>query len=166
MRDAMVAALSLNIFNRHAERVRMANIAQVVNVLQAIILTEEEKMLLTPTYHVFDLYQGHMDAQLMQCMVECGRLGNGIEKLSVSASVKRTVTVTIANFTDETTVRIDGVNAKNVSGRVLHSPPRSYNTFEKPDQVSPGIFDGTELFGDHTEAVLPANSIVALSFTV
>ena len=167
MRDAMVAALSLNIFNRHADRVRMANIAQTVNVLQAIILTDGEKMLLTPTYHVFDLFQGHMDAQLMQCMVECERLENGIENLSVSASTKGdTVTVTIANFTKETTVRIDGVVAKKVNGRVLSGSPRAYNTFEKPDAVCPGLFSRVKLFENYAEAILPANSIVALSFGV
>ncbi|NLW89915.1 MAG: alpha-N-arabinofuranosidase [Clostridiaceae bacterium] len=165
MRDAMVAALSLNIFNRHADRVRMANIAQVVNVLQAIILTRGGKMILTPTYHVFDLYQGHMDAELLNCMVECAQLENGIEKLNVSASRKGdAVTVTIANFTDKTTVRIDGITAERVSGRILCGTPRAYNTFEQPNTVCPGSFEDVRLFGDHAEATLPSNSIVALSF--
>ncbi|MBN1776216.1 MAG: alpha-N-arabinofuranosidase [Clostridiales bacterium] len=167
MRDAMVAALSLNIFNRNADRVRMANIAQTVNVLQAILLTDEARMLLTPTYHVFDLYQGHMDATLLQCMVECKSLENGIEKLSVSASRKDdAVTVTIANFTDETTVRIDGVHAKNVSGRILSGSPQAYNTFEEPNTVCTASFGEVKLFGDHAEAILPAHSIVALSFAI
>lgn len=166
MRDAMVAALSLNIFNRHAERVQMANIAQTVNVLQAIILTDGEKMLLTPTYHVFDLYKDHMDATLLQCMVECGLLENGLEKLSVSASRKGdTVTVTIANFTDETTVSIDGVRAVNVTGRILSGSPRAHNTFETPNNVTPESFSGVKLAGNRAEAVLPAHSIVALSFS-
>lgn len=165
MRDAMVAALSLNIFNRHADRVRMANIAQVVNVLQAIILTQGEKMILTPTYHVFDLYRGHMDAELLDCMVECGQLENGIEKLSVSASRKEdTITVTIANFTDATTVRLNGITAERVSGRILCGSPRAYNTFEQPNTVCSGSFEDVRLFGDHAEATLPSNSIVALSF--
>jgi len=167
LRDAMVAALSLNIFNRHAERLQMANIAQTVNVLQAIILTDGEKMLLTPTYHVFDLYKDHMDATLLQCMVECGLLENGLEKLSVSASRKGdTVMVTIANFTDEATVRIDGISAKNVSGRILSGSPRAHNTFEAPDAVCPEPFTGVRLFENYAEAILPAHSIVALSFEV
>jgi alpha-N-arabinofuranosidase len=165
MRDAMVAALSLNIFNRHSERVRMANIAQAVNVLQSIALTDGDKMLLTPTYHVFDLYQGHMDAELLQCMVECKSLKNGIGQLSVSASRKaEAITLTIANFTDETTVRIDGVNAKRVSGRILKGSPRAYNTFDEPNFVCPDSFGEVKLFDDYVEAKLPANSIVALSF--
>jgi alpha-L-arabinofuranosidase len=108
-----------------------------------------------------------MDAQLMQCMVECERLENGIENLSVSASSKDdTVTVTIANFTRETTVRIDGVGAKKVSGQVLSGSPRAYNTFEKPDAVCPELFSRVKLFENYAEAILPANSIVALSFGV
>ena len=167
MRDAMVAALSLNIFNRHCERIHMANIAQTVNVLQAIVLTDGAKMLLTPTYHVFDLYQGHMDAKLLPCMVECGTLINGIEKLSVSASSKdNTVTITIANFTDATNVRIDGVQAKKCSGRILSGSPRSLNTFEEPDAVNIRPFEDTKLDANGADVALPANSIVALTFEI
>ena len=167
MRDAMVAALSLNIFNRNCERIHMANIAQTVNVLQAIILTEGEKMLLTPTYHVFDLYQGHMDATLIQCMVECGQLENGIDKINVSASTKdNKITVTIANFMDATDVRIDGVRAKNLSGRVLNGSPRSLNTFEEPDAVKILSFHGAKLDANGADVSLPANSIVALTFEI
>ncbi len=167
MRDAMVAALSLNIFNRHAARVQMANIAQTVNVLQSIILTDGEKMLLTPTYHVFDLYKEHMQATLLQCMVECGLLENGLEKLSVSASRKGdTVTVTIANFTIDTTVRIDGVHAMDATGRILSGPPRAHNTFDAPNTLSAKPFSDIRLFENFAEASLPAYSIVALSFNV
>ncbi len=167
MRDAMVAALSLNIFNRHSERVTMANIAQTVNVLQAIILTDGEKMLLTPTYHVFDLYQGHMDAELLQCMVESDVLSNGIDKLNVSASTKDgKTTVTIANIGDAATVRIDGIAATSVSGRILQGDPRALNTFEKPEAVSPEDFSGVSLDEAGASVNLPANSIVALTFHV
>lgn len=167
MRDAMVAALSLNIFNRNCERIHMANIAQTVNVLQAIILTNGAQMLLTPTYHVFDLYQGHMDARLMQCMVECGQLENGIEKLNVSASTKdNKITVTIANFTDATNVRIDGVQAKKYSGRILNGSPKSLNTFEEPDVVKILAFDSVKLDANGADVTLPANSIVALTFEI
>ena len=65
IRDAMIASLTLNIFHKHAERVQMANIAQMVNVLQAMILTEGAEMIKTPTYHVFDLYKNHQDATLV-----------------------------------------------------------------------------------------------------
>ena len=84
---------------------------------------------------------------------------------SVSASRKaEAITLTIANFTDETTVRIDGVNAKRVSGRILKGSPRAYNTFDEPNFVCPDSFGEVKLFDDYAEAKLPANSIVALSF--
>ena len=75
MRDAMVAALTLNIFNAHSDRVVMANLAQMVNVLQAVILTEGRKLVLTPTYHVFDLYKHHQDAVLLGSYAETGLVG-------------------------------------------------------------------------------------------
>jgi len=69
MRDAMIAGLTLNIFNNHADRVRMANLAQMVNVLQSVILTNEEKIILTPTYHVMEMYKVHQDALLVPVQV-------------------------------------------------------------------------------------------------
>jgi len=72
LRDAMVAAIHFNIFHRHLDRIHMANIAQTVNVIQAMILTKDEKMLLTPTYHVFDMYKVHQDATYLPSKLECG----------------------------------------------------------------------------------------------
>ena len=77
LRDALVAGVTLNIFNHHCDRVRMANIAQMVNVLQAMILTDKEKMLLTPTYHVFEMYTVHHDATLLPSDLECSEAGPG-----------------------------------------------------------------------------------------
>ena len=81
MRDAHVAAISLNIFNKHADRVHMANLAQTVNVLQAIILTNDTDMILTPTYHVFDLYKPHKDATLLSHHLLTEEVSYGKEKL-------------------------------------------------------------------------------------
>jgi alpha-N-arabinofuranosidase len=72
LRDAMVAAIHFNIYHRHLDRIHMANIAQTVNVIQALFLTEGEKMLLTPTYHVFDMYKVHQDATYLPSTMECG----------------------------------------------------------------------------------------------
>lgn len=167
MRDAMVAALSLNIFNRHSARVRMTNIAQVVNVLQSIILTDDEKMVLTPTYHVFDLFKGHMDAELMQCMLECPKLENGMERLSVSASQKNgVITLTIANFTDETAVQVEGIHARRISARVLSATPQAYNSFDAPNRVAPEVFNRFETTESGINLTMPACSIVSLSFDV
>ncbi len=163
IRDAMVAALSLNIFNRHCERVRMANIAQVVNVLQAVVLTNGEKMLLTPTYHVFDMYKPHMDATLLDCAVECDSLGGGLDSLSVSATEKDgSVTLTIANLDKATSITVGGVPAKSYTARILSGDPHDYNTFEQPDKVAPKAFEVT-LTGCGFTAELPAHSIVAIT---
>ena len=138
MRDAMVAAMTLNIFNRHCDRVFMANIAQTVNVLQAIILTEGDRMVLTPTYHVFDLYKDHMDAKELDCFVECGMTGDDTWKLpqiSASASEKDgRITVTLANVnaTEETDVVITvrDTEIAGAEGRILQGDMKQYNSFD------------------------------------
>ncbi len=120
MRDAMVAAISLNIFNRHCERVKMANIAQAVNVLQAVLLTEGEKLVKTPTYHVFDLFKEHQDGEAVYCYCQNENLVDGKDTpmISSSASVKDGVmTLTVANISldeeAEISCRICGFEAKS-----------------------------------------------------
>ncbi len=138
MRDAMTAAVILNIFNRHCDRVFMANIAQTVNVLQAIILTEGEKMVLTPTYHVFDLYQGHMDAREVDCFVEAGSIGAGEDELpgvTASASEKDgVITLTVANLnpeeTEEVVVLLREEKIGAAEGRILTGEPAQKNDFD------------------------------------
>ena len=90
LRDALVAGVTLNIFNNHCRRVRMANIAQMVNVLQAMILTDKEKMILTPTYHVFEMYTVHHDARLLPTELQSADYQLGSAKVpQVSASASR-----------------------------------------------------------------------------
>src|SRR5438105_12260299 len=103
LRDALVAGLTLNIFNNHADRVKMANIAQLINVLQAMILTDKEKSLLTPTYHVFDLYSVHQDAKLLPTSMQSAEYSFGSEKIravDVSASQDKEgkIHVTLCNL--------------------------------------------------------------------
>jgi len=136
MRDAMVAAVHLDLFNRHCDRVFMANIAQTVNVLQAIILTQDEKMVLTPTYYVFDLYQHHMDAAELGCTIEAAQRGtekHALPGISASASRKDGVTtVTLSNLDPEQgeEVIIDaGLPAGETSGRILQGKMDAYNDF-------------------------------------
>ncbi len=144
MRDALVAALSLNIFNRHADCVVMANLAQVVNVLQSLILTEGKRMLLTPTYHVFELYKGHMDAVLLESFVDCQSVGekeNTVPKLDVSVSQNRegNIHITLANLsaTDPEpvfcTMQLD--RHRTIRARILHGAMDAHNTFDAPDTV-------------------------------
>ena len=90
LRDALVAGLTLNIFNRHCDRVKMANIAQMINVLQAMILTDKEKMMVTPTYWVFEMYNVHQDAILLPCELHSARLRLGEKTIpAVTASASR-----------------------------------------------------------------------------
>lgn len=102
MRDAIVASMGMNIFNNHADRVQMANIAQMVNVLQAVILTKEEQMVLTPTYYVFKMYADHQGAKLVPTDVQCEKYTyNGVstDAISASASIKDgVVTITMCNL--------------------------------------------------------------------
>jgi alpha-N-arabinofuranosidase len=174
MRDALVAAASLDIFNRHADRVRGANIAQMVNVLQAMILTQGSKMLLTPTYHVFEMYTVHHDAVLLPIAVsgaEWYRLGtDSVPAVSASASRDKggVVHVTMSNLDpkDARTVALDvrGARVSGVTGRILTAPAMNgYNTFEQPDAVKPAPFTGARLSGGQLTVTLPAHSVVVLT---
>ena len=138
MRDAMVASVTLDIFNRRCDRVHMTNIAQTVNVLQAIILTEGDRMVLTPTYHVFDLYKAHMDAKAIDCYVEAEETGSGKHRLpSVTASASEKdgkVTLTVSNLepekAQEITVSLRGEAVRSAEGRILTGKMNTYNDFE------------------------------------
>lgn len=168
MRDAMVAALTLNTFNRHCDRVVMANIAQMVNVLQAVILTDGADMLLTPTYHVFEMFQPHMEAREADCYVECDELMAGLAQLSASASQKDgALTVTIANLSAdapaEVLLRAEGYAGARAEGRVLTGAPQAHNTFERKDAVAPVALEGVERTEDGWRLTLPACSLTALT---
>ena len=143
MRDAIVAAIELNVFNRHSDRVVMANLAQAVNVLQSIILTEGDKMIKTPTYHVFDLFKTHQNNEAVYCYTQNENMSEGknAPMISVSASVnEKSMTVTVANcsLTEEAAVEcsIFGFKASSVSCRILTNEAHSYNDFDCPNRVS------------------------------
>jgi alpha-N-arabinofuranosidase len=173
MRDAVVAAASLDIFNKHADRVRGANIAQMVNVLQAMILTQGKQMLLTPTYHVFEFYTVHHDALLLPITVSRGgwyTVGvDSIPAVSASASRDRSgiVHVTMSNLdpnaTRTVTVDLQGVSATNVTGRILNGDKMdAHNTFEQPEVVKPAPFTGARVANGQLTVTLPAHSVIVL----
>ncbi|MGN1084822.1 MAG: alpha-N-arabinofuranosidase [Lachnospiraceae bacterium] len=175
MRDAMVAALTLNVFNKHCDRVKMANIAQLVNVLQAVILTEGEKMLLTPTYHVFKMYAPHQDAQLLDSRMEEQWIGSGDEKVRKvyeSASVKENgeLTVTLANLSVEEAEAMEVVfaegSAAGVTGEILTGAMAAHNTFEEPEQVKTAPFTDVKLTKQGFSLELPPCSVVSLTITM
>ncbi len=162
-RDAVVAAIGLNIFNNHSDRVRIANIAQTINVLQSLILTDGEKMLLTPTYHVFDMFKTHQENDLLS-------LDNLPEKLNGSASVdgKGVITVTVCNMSgsEEQTLDLEirGIKGDSpVSGTILTSDKiNAHNTFENPERVKPKELKGLAMKGGAVKLVIPPAGVVAL----
>lgn len=168
MRDAIVAACNLNIFNRYADRVIMANLAQAVNVLQSLVLTEGEKMVLTPTYHVFDLYKSHQGGEAVYCNVENQISGKGkeIPMVSCSASVKDgKLTVTLANCSIEEDAEVScgimGFSANTAEARIVSDECHALNDFDAPERVIPMDFS-VSLNGGNISAILPPCSVVSV----
>lgn len=174
LRDALVAGLTLNIFNQHSDRVRMANLAQTINVLQSLILTEGEKMVVTPTYHVFDLYKVHQDAVLLPIHLKCGDYTFGEKKiptLSVSASRNEAgvIHITVCNMDpkNEANLMIElrgGDIPQEIEGMVLTAPEiNAHNTFSDPLKVKPAALKKVKITKDKIEAVLPSKSVSLLT---
>ncbi|MFA7140556.1 MAG: alpha-N-arabinofuranosidase [Proteiniphilum sp.] len=175
LRDAFVAALTLDVFHKYTDRVVMANIAQMVNVLQSMILTDDKGgMVLTPTYHVFRMYKVHQDATYLpfdlicdKKMVEENRV---VPMISATASRDKNGVIHLslsnvdADNSREITVELPGLKGKKVSGEILTAANLTdHNTFEKPNTVKPTVFDGAKIAGDGALTVnLPAKSIVTL----
>ena len=193
MRDALVAGISLNIFNKAARRVHMANIAQLINVLQAVILTDGDKMLLTPTYHVFEMFKEHQGAHLVESAIAAPHYERNdvvpnaqptrrgpapapycTPYITESASVADdgSITVTIANLSADTPapieMRLDAVSAKLIEARVLTGDIHDKNEFDAPDTVHPVTFEGVKVEaaanGTEVTYTLPACSVAVLRF--
>jgi alpha-N-arabinofuranosidase len=173
LRDALVAGINLNIFHAHAERVRMTNIAQMVNVLQAMILTEKEKMLLTPTYHVYHMYKPFRGATSLPVEVAAPRAKVvEVEVPTITASAARDkdgrLHLALTNLDPRepasVTIRVAGATLKQFGGRVLTSAALdAHNTFAKPAAIQPAVFDGARVSGGTIELTLPAKSVLVLS---
>jgi alpha-L-arabinofuranosidase len=167
LRDAMVAAVSLNIFHRHTDRVRMTNIAQMVNVLQAMVLTDGPRMLLTPTYHVFDMYKPFKGATPLKADVQSPTFKRGeIELAAVEASVARTAdgrtVVALANLDPDRPARVTTNLKGALQGRVLTAAAMdAHNTFAQPQAVVPAPYAAAAHDGALT-LDLPAKSIVVV----
>ncbi len=172
MRDAVLAGSTLNIFNNHADRVRMANLAQAINVLQSVILTHGDTMILTPTYHVMEMYNVHQDATLIPISIHCNDYTLGKEKLpAVSASASRdkagvthiTLVNIDANKAQEITVNTQG-SFKSVNGRLLTSAKlQDYNSFAQPDKIKPVAFNGAAIRNGNLTVKMPPYAVVVLT---
>ena len=168
MRDAVVAACNLNIFNKHSDRVVMANLAQAVNVLQSLVLTEGEKMVLTPTYHVFDLFKTHQGGDSVYCNIENQDVGGEkkVPMITCSASVKDgKLTLTAANCSidEEADILFDicGFSAAKAESRIVTGECHALNDFDCPDNIGVKDFDVT-LRENGVSAVIPPCSVVSV----
>ena len=174
LRDAISAGVHLNIFNNHADRVRMANIAQMVNVLQAVILTKDEQMLLTPTYYVFKMYSVHHDATLVPVNLESEMYevdGKKIPALNASASVKDgEMNLTVCNLNPNKDIEFEytvtGDTYSNASGQIITgSKINSMNDFGKPEAVTLKGFEVNKPKHGKMKVKIPAKSVVLISLS-
>ena len=172
MRDALVAGVTLNIFNKHCDRVKMACIAQLVNVLQSVILTEGPKMVKTPTYHVFHMYRYHQGASLLDSfLAENNEAGDGAYRVpalqeSVSVSEDGTVNVTLANLSvsdaQEVEVEFAALSPQEVSASIVTQKMDAHNTFDEPEKVKEETFTAYTITEKGVKLTVPACSVVLL----
>jgi alpha-N-arabinofuranosidase len=172
LRDALVAGIHLNIFNNYAERVKMANVAQIINVLQSVILTDGDAMLVTPTYHVFDMYKAHHDALKLPLYIESEQKTVGfsaIPLVTASASLDRDgkihVSLTNIDADGERSVNIElyGVSVKSVTGSIITSANiQDINTFDKPDRIGIEPFTGMTAGRSAVTVQMPPKSVITL----
>lgn len=170
MRDALVAAINLNIFNKHSDRVKMANIAQMVNVLQSVLLTEGDKMVKTPTYHVFDMYKYHQNAMLLESSIDTEDVGlednNMVPNLSESVSLSEdgTMNITVANLSLTASYPVETYvlekTVKEVSGEILTNVMDAHNTFDNPDKVKKEVFANITKDDNKINFTIPPCSII------
>ena len=173
VRDALVAGITLNIFNKHCDRVRMACLAQMVNVLQSVILTEGEKMIKTPTYHVFHMYRHHQGARLLDSALN-GVQSVGTEEWSVpeiTESVSKKdgiITITLNNLsaTDDKELDIQLTEKSDYTiveaNVVTNDDMHAHNTFEAPETVKEVEFTAYKANGNTITVKLPKCSVVEL----
>ena len=175
IRDALVAGINLNIFNKHCDRVAMANIAQLVNVLQSVILTDGEKMIKTPTYHVFKMYSAHQDATLLSSCIETEEIGtddnkvpNLTESVSMDKDGKIIITLTNLSCKDDFEIKTSLVDTdiKKVEGTIVSGKMHDHNTFESPEVVTTESFNDVKAEGSFMTFKIPACSVLKLEVTV
>ena len=173
MRDALIAALSLNIFNKHCDRVRMANLAQTVNVLQALILTDKEKMVLTPTYYVFDLYKYHQEATMLPVNFYAPEYLVGDDSIpAINASASKdsngVIHITLVNLDPKNKIPVNtsfnGATFKQAEGQVLTSTNfTDINTFDNPNKVKLATFTDFKKNGNDLSINLSPMSVTLIT---
>ncbi|MFW6353206.1 MAG: alpha-L-arabinofuranosidase C-terminal domain-containing protein, partial [Verrucomicrobiota bacterium] len=171
LRDALTASITLDIFHQHLDRVKMANIAQTINVLQAMILTDGEQMLRTPTYHTFDLYKPHREATALPFELDRGEYEReGASLPAVSATVSKDAAgrlhISLTNI-DPHAARTVEIDLGDIRGQVVQDARiltademNAHNTFASPDALVPVEFDGVKTAAGKLVVSLPAKSLV------
>ncbi|WP_223584966.1 alpha-N-arabinofuranosidase [Sphingobacterium sp. GVS05A] len=172
MRDAMIAGMTLNIFNNHARRVKMANLAQAINVLQAVILTEGKSMVLTPTYHVMEMYKIHQDAKLIPITLQSTDFEFNNERIpavsaSASQDAKGRIHISLVNIDPKKTnkIRVDlgGLKASKITGRILRADKlQDYNSFKVPSKIAPSAYNKAKVQNGLVDIEIPAFSVIVL----
>jgi alpha-N-arabinofuranosidase len=175
IRDALVAGTNLNIFNNHCDRVRMAAVAQALNVLQSVILTKDDKMVLTPTYHVFDLYKVHQDAMMIPVSLQSESYTyktSSIPSLNCSASIDKNgkMHISVCNLnpdkTEKLTCNLNGFTIENASGQILTGEKlNAHNTFENPGNVVIKSFSDFKSSGKSLEINMPPHAVVVIELS-
>ena len=171
MRDALVASVTFDIFNSHSDRVKIACIAQMVNVLQAVCITDKEKMILTPTYHVFNMYKNHMESTLVDSFIETEEIGleeeNKVPNLNESVSIdsEGRINITINNLSITDAYDVEGVivdkKVKSVKAQILTNDMNAHNTFDKPEEVKPVEFNDYKITEKGLDFKIPACSVIS-----
>lgn len=176
VRDALVAGINLNIFNKHCDRVKMANIAQTVNVLQSVLLTEGPDMVKTPTYHVFHMYRHHQGAKLLNSTLlnvdKAGKNEWTVPALteSVSENEDGIITATINNLSaeqaQELEVVINGISSpfEVMEAQIVTGDMAAYNTFEEPENVTEQEFHDYKFVDGTLMVTLPPCSVLEIRF--
>ena len=173
MRDAFVASLSLDVFHKYTDRLKMANIAQVANVLQSMILTQEDKLVLTPTYHVFKMYNVHQNAKHLPLHLTCDTISVGdnrkVPLVSATASIDASgkVHISLSNVdlqnTQKVSINLANLKVKNATGEILTTNNIcNYNSFEEPNKVVPTQFKNMKLNKNILIVEMPAKSIIGI----
>ncbi len=173
LRDALIAGINLNIFNNNCDRIQMANIAQMINVLQSVILTDEHKMILTPTYHVFKMFSVHQGSELLETELEETYYHYGDDKiaqLSASSSMdsEGKIHISLCNLDPNNEVEINcelvDANTGKISASILTSKEmNARNTFEEPEAVTVKTFTNVELKNNQLYTCIPPKSVVLLT---
>lgn len=174
LRDAVTAAIYLNTFNNLCHRVKMANIAQTVNVLQAMVLTNPTQLIKTPTFYVFKMYKVHFDALMLPVEVDAEKYGEGendFPTLSVSASKndKEEINITVANVTYDrkmpTEIVLDGIENFSVKGSKIITADKmnSYNDFGKEEEVNIAEFNGVKKVNNGLIVDIPSKSVLLIT---